>query len=123
VPSEVLSKPGPLDVNEYELVRAHTIVGARIVEAIPGLGHIAPAVRAGHERWDGRGYPDGLAGEEIPIAARVTFVCDAYDAMTSDRPYRDSLGHERACEELNAGAGTQFCARAVSALLEVIDTV
>jgi putative nucleotidyltransferase with HDIG domain len=121
VPDQVLQKPGPLDEQEREVIRAHPVTGARIVRSIAGLAHLAPAIRAGHERWDGRGYPDGLAGEEIPIISRITFVCDAYDAMTSDRPYRRSLGHDRAMEELVQNRGSQFCERTVDALLSVVD--
>jgi HD-GYP domain-containing protein (c-di-GMP phosphodiesterase class II) len=121
VPDEVLQKPGPLDPGELELIRQHTVTGARIVRSIAGLAHLAPAIRAGHERWDGTGYPDGLAAEDIPVVSRITFACDAYDAMTSDRPYRRSLGATEAREELCRNAGTQFCERTVDALLEVLD--
>ena len=77
-------------------------------------------LRAEHERWDGRGYPDGLAGEQIPLASRITFVCDAYEAMTSDRPYRAALSPDHAYKEIAAGAGTQFCPSTARALLDVI---
>ena len=120
VPDHVLQKPGPLDARERELIEAHPAVGARIVRSIAGLAHLAPAIRAGHERWDGGGYPDGLAGEQIPIVSRITFVCDAWDAMTTDRPYRKALGHEHARRELEGNAGTQFCERTVQALLSVV---
>jgi HD-GYP domain-containing protein (c-di-GMP phosphodiesterase class II) len=121
VPDHILQKPGPLDEHERMLVEEHPVVGAKIVRSIAGLAHLAPAIRAGHERWDGRGYPDGLAGEDIPIVSRITFVCDAFDAMTSDRPYRRSLGVDRARRELEANADAQFCARSVHALLSVVD--
>jgi putative nucleotidyltransferase with HDIG domain len=121
VPDQILQKPGPLDEHERKLIEEHPVVGARIVRSIAGLAHLAPAIRAGHERWDGRGYPDGLAGEEIPIVSRITFVCDAFDAMTSDRPYRRSLGVDAARRELEAHADEQFCSRAVHALMTVID--
>jgi putative nucleotidyltransferase with HDIG domain len=120
VPDDVLRKRGPLDVEERKLIEAHPAVGARIVRSIRGLAHLAPAIRAGHERWDGAGYPDRLAGEEIPVISRITFVCDAWDAMTSDRPYRLALGHDVARHEIEANAGTQFCARASHALLTVL---
>jgi putative nucleotidyltransferase with HDIG domain len=121
VPDEILQKPGPLDERERTMIEAHPVVGARIVRSIAGLAHLAPAIRAGHERWDGGGYPDGLAGQDIPIVSRVTFACDAWDAMTSDRPYRRSLGRDRALAELAANADTQFCPRAVRALIDVVE--
>jgi HD-GYP domain-containing protein (c-di-GMP phosphodiesterase class II) len=119
MPDQVLNKPGALTTAERRMVREHPAAGAAVVEQVDELAHLAPAIRAGHERWDGGGYPDGLAGEEIPIASRITFVCDAYDAMTSDRPYRAALPAQMAREELRRCAGTQFCARCVAALLEV----
>jgi putative nucleotidyltransferase with HDIG domain len=121
VPDDILQKRGPLDDHERALIEEHPVVGAKIVRSIAGLAHLAPAIRAGHERWDGRGYPDGLAGQEIPIISRITFACDAYDAMTSDRPYRRSLGTDRARRELEDNAASQFCAETVHALMTVID--
>jgi putative nucleotidyltransferase with HDIG domain len=121
VPDQILQKPGPLDDRERKLIEDHPVVGAKIVRSIAGLAHLAPAIRAGHERWDGHGYPDGLAGESIPIISRITFACDAFDAMTSDRPYRRSLGVDRARRELEANVDSQFCSRAVHALMTVID--
>jgi putative nucleotidyltransferase with HDIG domain len=121
VPDHLLRKPGPLDASERRLIEAHPVIGARIVRSIAGLAHLAPAIRAGHERWDGGGYPDGLAGEAIPIVSRITFACDAWDAMTSDRPYRKALGHAHARRELEDNAGAQFCERTVHALMSVID--
>ena len=121
VPDDILQKPGPLDARERRLIEEHPVVGAKIVRSIAGLSHLAPAIRAGHERWDGGGYPDGLSGDEIPIVSRITFVCDAFDAMTSDRPYRRSLGVDRARRELEANIGSQFCSRTVRALMSVID--
>ncbi len=113
----VLGKPGPLDEAEWGLVRMLPAVGERIVASTQGLAHLAPAVRAAYERWDGRGYPDGLCGEEIPITSRIAFVCGAFEAMTSDRPYRGALGPDAALRELERNAGAQFCPRAVEALL------
>jgi putative nucleotidyltransferase with HDIG domain len=121
VPDHILQKPGPLDEHERRLIEEHPVVGAKIVRSIAGLAHLAPAIRAGHERWDGRGYPDGLAGDDIPVISRITFVCDAFDAMTSDRPYRRSLGIDRARRELEDNADSQFCSRSVHALMSVID--
>src|SRR5437763_3008410 len=108
IPDAVLRKPGPLDPDESNEMRRHVIAGAEIVEAMPALAHLAPAIRASHERWDGSGYPDGLAGIEIPITSRIVFVCDAYNAMVSDRPYRSALGEDIARTELERCAGSQF---------------
>src|SRR5882757_4750095 len=88
LPDALLSKPGELDENEWELVRRHTLVGEGILKAVGALAGTVAFVRSSHERFDGAGYPDGLAGEEIPLGARIIGVCDAYDAMTSSRPYR-----------------------------------
>jgi HD-GYP domain-containing protein (c-di-GMP phosphodiesterase class II) len=108
VPDEILSKPGALDEREWEFVRQHTIVGERILRASPALRSVAGIVRASHENWDGTGYPDGVAGEEIPLAARIVHACNAFVAMTSDRPYRTALPVEEALDELERCAGTQF---------------
>ena len=120
VPDAVLNKPGPLSPDEWRTMREHPKIGARIVSAIPELMFLAPAIRAEHERWDGRGYPDGLAGRAIPLASRIVFVCDAYHAMTSDRPYRQALSSEEAIEEISAGTGSQFCPETAQALLELL---
>jgi HD-GYP domain-containing protein (c-di-GMP phosphodiesterase class II) len=120
VPDHILQKPGPLTEGEWEAIREHLVAGARIVRSIAGLAHLATAIRAAHERWDGTGYPDGLSGTDIPIASRISFVCDAFDAMTSDRPYRRSLGVRAAIRELERGSETQFCPEAVRALLRVL---
>jgi HD-GYP domain-containing protein (c-di-GMP phosphodiesterase class II) len=120
IPDAVLLKPGPLDEEEMEVVRRHPGTGARIVGSIAGLAHLAPAIRAGHERWDGAGYPDGLSGDSIPIPSRITAVCDAYDAMVSRRPYREPLGPKAALDEVRRHTGTQFCPRAAGALLTVM---
>jgi two-component system cell cycle response regulator len=104
----VLHKPGPLDDGEWALMRQHTIIGERILLAAPALKPVAALVRASHERWDGTGYPDRLAGEAIPLGARIVAVCDAYDAMTSDRTYRASITATEAIAELRRCAGSQF---------------
>ena len=117
IPDEILNKPGPLDQREWRIMREHPAIGERILRAIPGLGPIARVVRHEHERWDGNGYPDGLAGTEIPLAARIILACDAYHAMVSDRPYRRAMSHTDAIAELNAHAGTQFDPDVVEALI------
>jgi len=117
VPDSILSKPGPLNDEEWAVMREHTVVGERILRAVPGLGPVARMVRHGHEHFDGGGYPDGLRGDEIPLGSRIVLACDAYDAMTSERPYRAPLTHAEAVAQLTAGAGTQFDPRVVDALL------
>ncbi len=108
VPDEILHKPGPLDEREWEFVRQQTIVGERILRASPALRSVAGIVRSCHENWDGSGYPDGLAGEDIPVAARIVRACNAYVAMTSDRPYREALSEDDALNELMRLAGTEY---------------
>lgn len=108
IPKEILHKPGPLDPDEWAFVRRHTVIGERILGAAPALRPVARLVRSTHERWDGGGYPDGLAGDDIPLGSRIVAVCDAYEAMVSDRPFRPALSPELAVEELFANAGTQF---------------
>jgi diguanylate cyclase (GGDEF)-like protein len=108
VPDEILQKPGPLDEREWQFIHQHTVVGERILRASPALRSVATIVRSSHENWDGSGYPDGLAGEDIPLASRIIFACDAYDAMISPRPYRRALPMEQALAELERLAGTQF---------------
>ncbi len=118
VPDAILDKPGPLEDDEWAFVRQHTLIGERILGAAPALRGAAQIVRSSHERWDGTGYPDGLAGEEIPLGARIVAVCDAFDALTSGRPYRAAVGTPAALERLRAGAGPQFDPRVVGALEE-----
>jgi len=122
IPDSVLQKRGPLNDQEWELMRQHPAIGARILAATETLSHLASAVKAEHERFDGEGYPDGLRGADIPLASRITFVCDAYHAMTSDRPYRPALSAEAARAELREHAGTQFDPDVVDALLATLDT-
>lgn len=121
VSDAVLLKPAPLTDTEWGEMRLHPVIGERIVASTPGLERLAPIVRADHERWDGQGYPDGLEGDTIPEASRIVFACDAYHAMTSDRPYRRALPSRLARRELRDCAGTQFCPRTVEALLRVLD--
>ena len=120
IPDAILRKPGPLTSHEQMLMRQHPVVGAQILGSMPELSHLAPAARAEHERWDGGGYPDGLTGEQIPIASRITLVCDAYHAMTSNRPYRRAMSAAAARDEIRREAGAQFCPHAAAALLDVL---
>jgi HD-GYP domain-containing protein (c-di-GMP phosphodiesterase class II) len=109
IPTEIINKPGTLDRNEWALVKTHTVEGQRVLDRIGGLMRsIGRVVRSSHERYDGDGYPDGLAGEDIPIESRIIFCCDAFSAMTTDRPYRRALSVEQAIAELEDNAGTQF---------------
>jgi HD-GYP domain-containing protein (c-di-GMP phosphodiesterase class II) len=120
VPDQILHKPGPLDDTEWSIMREHPVWGARALESIPGFRPASRAVRHHHERWDGSGYPDGLAGEAIPIGARVIAVCDAYEAMTATRPYRPALAEPLARERIVAGTGTQFDPAATWGLLDAL---
>ncbi len=117
VPSEILLKRGPLTEEEWVVMRGHAAAGGDLVARIEAFAHLAPAVRASHERWDGGGYPDGLAGEAIPLAARIIAACDTYDAIVTDRPYRPARTPAQARTELARVAGTQLDARTVDALL------
>jgi len=122
VPSEILCKQGPLTEDEWVVMRSHTVVGAELVERIDAFAHLAPAIRSSHERIDGMGYPDGLVGAEIPLAARIVAACDTYDAIITDRPYRAARTLEHAREELLRVAGSQLDERVVSVLLEELST-
>ncbi len=119
VDDAVLRKPGPLTPREQDMMRSHTERGAAILQGIPGLAAVLPIIRSHHEHYDGSGYPDGLAGEDIPLLARVVAVADAFDAMTADRPYRRVLPLARAFAELRQRAGSQFDPRCVEAFLEL----
>jgi two-component system, cell cycle response regulator len=121
IPDAILEKPGPLDETEWAFMRRHTIIGERILMAAPSLRTVAPLVRSSHERWDGSGYPDGLAGQEIPLGSRVVAVCDAFDAMTTNRPYRQRLGEPAALAELRRCSGTQFDPAVVAAFERVVE--
>lgn len=121
VPDAVLLKPGPLSPEQWGLIKKHPSLGYQILSKIQFLNGAADIVRAHHERYDGKGYPLGLMGEEIPLGARVFAVVDTYDAMTSDRPYRKALSHEEAVAEIMRNAGTQFDPRVVEAFLQLVD--
>jgi putative nucleotidyltransferase with HDIG domain len=121
IPETILNKPGPLDEEEWEYIRRHTEIGERIVTAAPSLAHTAGLVRSHHERHDGSGYPDGLAGEEVPFGASIIAVCDAFGAMTKERPYSDAIGVADAIAELRRCAGSQFNPRVVEAFCEMVD--
>lgn len=116
VPSEILLKPGPLTDEEWVTMRSHTTIGGELVARIHAFAHLAPAVRGSHERWDGAGYPDGLAGAEIPLAARIIAACDTFDAIVTDRPYRPARAPEEAMAELHRVAGTQLDPAVVDAV-------
>ncbi|HKE81121.1 MAG TPA: diguanylate cyclase [Solirubrobacteraceae bacterium] len=108
IPDAILDKPAELDEREWEFIRRHTVIGERIVAAAPALRPVAALVRASHERWDGGGYPDALSGEAIPLGSRIVSVCDAFDAMVADRPYRAGMDPDHALDELVRCSGTQF---------------
>jgi diguanylate cyclase (GGDEF)-like protein len=120
IPDAIITKPGPLTDEEWAFMRRHTLIGERIVAAAPALGPAARLVRSSHEAWDGRGYPDALAGADIPLGARIIAVCDAFDAMVSERPYSPRRTADQALEELRRCAGTQFDPRVVRVFEEVV---
>jgi HD-GYP domain-containing protein (c-di-GMP phosphodiesterase class II) len=122
ISKEILHKPAALTREEFELVKTHTIEGQFMLDRVGGLlARVGEIVRSCHERWDGTGYPDGLKGDEIPLAARIVFACDAYNAMTTDRPYRAATSPAAAVVELRANAGTQFDPRVVGALVKIVE--
>ncbi|MDX6660138.1 MAG: hypothetical protein QOJ55_960 [Solirubrobacteraceae bacterium] len=122
IPSEILNKPTKLTEEEFDLMKTHTLEGQALLERVGGkLARIGEIVRSCHERWDGTGYPDRLMGEEIPLPARIVFCCDAYSAMTTDRPYRRAMSVTDAIAELRENAGTQFEPRIVDAVQAVVE--
>ncbi|MBK5230644.1 MAG: HD-GYP domain-containing protein [Thermoleophilia bacterium] len=123
IPSEVLSASGKLDERQRDVMKQHPVIGEHIVARIPGLEEVARAIRHEHERWDGKGYPDGLKGSEIPLASRIVLVCDAYHAMTRAQPYRSAMSDEQARAEMVRHAGTKFDPIVVVALLAAFDEV
>src|SRR5438105_14035381 len=121
IPSEIINQPGPLDDEEWAVMRTHTIAGEQMLEKVGGLlGRVGRLVRSCHERWDGGGYPDAMAGEETPLIARIVCCCDAFNAMTTDRSYRKALPLHEAVAELRRCSGTQFDPRVVDALIAVV---
>jgi len=120
IPSRILMKPGPLTAEERALVETHPVLGERILAPIAQLGEVRLIVRCAHEHFDGTGYPDGLAGEQIPLESRIVLACDAFHAMTTDRPYRKSLGEVEAQRRLVEASGTQFDPDVIEALLRVL---
>jgi HD-GYP domain-containing protein (c-di-GMP phosphodiesterase class II) len=122
ISKEILNKPAKLTEKEFEVMKTHTIEGQFMLDRVGGvLGRVGEIVRSCHERWDGAGYPDGLRGEEIPLASRIVFVCDAYHAMTSDRVYREAMSPSAALTELELNSGSQFDPATVEALGRVVD--
>jgi HD-GYP domain-containing protein (c-di-GMP phosphodiesterase class II) len=123
IPDSILQKPGPLAPDEQQFMRRHTLIGENILSAASALAGVGRLVRSSHERYDGTGYPDRLAREEIPLASRIIFVCDAYDAMTTDRPYRKAMNKEDAVAELRRCASTQFDPAVVDAFIAELGAV
>jgi diguanylate cyclase (GGDEF)-like protein len=120
IPDEILNKPGPLDESEWEFMNRHTLIGERIISAAPALAVVAKSVRSTHERYGGGGYPDGLTGDETPLIARIVAVCDAYDAMLTERPYRHARDRSEAIAELRLCSETQFDPEVVEAFVSVL---
>jgi HD-GYP domain-containing protein (c-di-GMP phosphodiesterase class II) len=122
IPNEIINKPGPLTPEERAIMNMHTVEGERMLEKVGGLlGQVGALVRSCHERWDGDGYPDGLAGEDIPLIARIVSCCDAFNAMTTDRPYRSALPFSEALAEVERNSGGQFDPSVVAALMRVLE--
>ena len=121
IPSGILEKEGRLNGEELDFMHRHSIIGERIVGGVPSLEDVGPLIRSSYERWDGHGYPDGLAGQDIPLAARIVFVVDAFCAMTGERPYAETLSAQGASRELRRCSGTQFDPAVVSAFLVALD--
>jgi HD-GYP domain-containing protein (c-di-GMP phosphodiesterase class II) len=123
IPKEIINKPGKLDPDEWVLVRTHTLEGQRMLDRVGGfMRDVGVIIRSHHERWDGSGYPDGLAGDLIPLEARIIACCDSWNAMRTDRPYRRALSYETAEAELKANAGLQFDPRIVRVVLQIVAT-
>jgi|ERR1700682_2049492 len=123
VPDSILLKPGPLNAEEERLMRAHPVIGESIVKRLPSAADVLPIIRNHHERFDGGGYPDGLAGHKIPLLARIVSVCDAYDVLAIDRPYRPRYNSEEATDTLMRGAGQQWDRELVFLLLSELPEI
>jgi putative nucleotidyltransferase with HDIG domain len=122
IPKEIINKPGKLDPREWMLVKTHTLEGQRMLDRVGGsMRDVAVIVRSHHERWDGKGYPDGLRGEDIPLESRIISCCDTWNAMRTDRSYRQALSYEAALAELVEAAGTQLDPSLVAALIRVVE--
>lgn len=121
VPDEILRKPGRLTSEEFEILKRHPRLGALIVGGVQGMEHILDIVQHHHERWDGRGYPDELKGEEIPVMGRLVAIADTFSAMTTDRPYRKGMDYKTALREIKANIGTQFDPTLADAFLKAVE--
>ena len=122
IPKEIINKPGPLTDDEWVVIKTHTVEGQKMLDRVGGLlSDVGRIVRSSHEKWDGTGYPDGLAGEAIPVESAIVSCCDAFSAMTTDRSYRSAMSLDEALAELNANSGTQFSPEVVDALVRVLD--
>jgi len=120
IPKDIINKPGELDASEWQVMRTHTIEGERMLDQVGGfMSEVGRIVRSHHERWDGGGYPDGLADEAIPLEARIVACCDAWNAMTTTRSYREAMPDEKAARELRAHAGSQFDPTVVAMVLQI----
>jgi HD-GYP domain-containing protein (c-di-GMP phosphodiesterase class II) len=120
IPDAVLLKPAELNDDEWAIMKQYPLRGAEMLERVPGLGNVSTIVLCEHEHWDGGGYPKGLSGEAIPLSSRIILACDAYDAMTSDRPWRSALKTWGAVREMRAGAGREFDPEVVVQLISVL---
>jgi putative nucleotidyltransferase with HDIG domain len=121
IPKELINKPGKLGADEWQVIKTHTTEGQALLDRVGGfMSDVGRIVRSHHERWDGGGYPDGLAGDAIPLEARIITVCDSWNAMRTDRPYRRALPEHEAVDELIACSGTQFDPEIVEVLLEIV---
>jgi putative nucleotidyltransferase with HDIG domain len=123
IPDRLLNKPGPLTPEEYATVKQHATIGAELLSAVPFNGPLALIVRHHHENWDGSGYPDSLSGEDIPLGARLLSIVDCYDALTSDRPYRRAMSHDRAIAMIFERRDTMYDAAIVDAFLRIIQGI
>jgi putative nucleotidyltransferase with HDIG domain len=122
IPNEIINKPGKLEPHEWQVIKTHTVEGQRLLNRVGGfMREVGLIVRSHHERWDGQGYPDALAGEAIPLEGRIIACCDAWNAMRTDRAYRKALPLEVALAELRSGSGSQFDPRVVDALLSILE--